>query len=254
MSVSPIISEKARSTGILDRAVPFAPFGSRLPRLTHQSRWLVWALAVAGACTVASALIAIFAPSLRPILLQEDGIIEMASAACLAVVVLAAVSASVAWGPRMPLVVGGLIGFVELMDETSFGARIFGFEPPALYGGGELDGFHDLLILAYRLLRDISPGLSWVWVGLILAASVGTLLLAVKQFGTETARTESWIANHALIFLHIGFVGLAQAIDVATASGALSAVEEVLEFNAALVLVFYIIQQAVVVRKECRLR
>ncbi len=42
------------------------------------------------------------------------------------------------WGLRLPLTIGGLIGLAELLDETSFGARVFGFEPPALYGGGDL--------------------------------------------------------------------------------------------------------------------
>jgi hypothetical protein len=41
-----------------------------------------------------------------------------------------------------------------------------------------------------------------------------------------------------------GFIGLAQVIDVATASNALSAVEEMFEFNAGLALVFYVVRQA----------
>ncbi|AWI60682.1 hypothetical protein AB395_00005505 (plasmid) [Sinorhizobium fredii CCBAU 45436] len=69
--------------------------------------------------------------------------------------------------------IAGRLGLAERMDETSFGAMLFDFQPPRLYGGGELDGFHDLLILAYRVLRGVSE--SWVvaWVGLVLVASVG---------------------------------------------------------------------------------
>jgi hypothetical protein len=209
-----------------------------------QSQWLTFPLVAIAFCTLAAALTAVLAPSARPVLLQEDGIIEMASVACLAAVVLGAGSASAIWGLRVPFLVAGLIGFVELMDETSFGSRIFGFQPPALYGGGELDGFHDLLILAYRLLHDVDRSLAWVWVGLLLAASLGIMMFALTQLGNGIRNRRSGLTDHVLLFLHIGFIGLAQVIDIATASNALSAVEEMFEFNASLALVFYVAQQA----------
>ncbi len=243
----------SRHAEIASGATAFSPADPRLPQSMDQSRLLVCALAAIGTCTVFAAVVAIFAPGVRPALLQEDGIVEMASVACLATVVLGAGAASVMWGLRAPLLVAGLIGFVELVDETSFGSRVFGFQPPALYGGGELDGFHDLLILAYRLLRDVSQILAWVWVGLMLAVSVGVALFALRQVGNRMRGVGSWFTDHVLIFFHIGFIGMAQAIDVATTSNALSAVEEMFEFNAALALVFYVAQQAhrLVVRKFC---
>ncbi len=45
-------------------------------------------------------------------LLKEDGFIETGSAA------------------RPPVLFGGLVALAELLDETSFGARLFGFQPP----------------------------------------------------------------------------------------------------------------------------
>jgi hypothetical protein len=107
-----------------------------------------------------------------------------------------------------------------------------------------LDGFHDLLILAYRLLHDIGPGLAWMWVALLLVASLGIMLFALVQLRNGIGDKRSWLTDHTLIFLHIGFIGLAQAIDVAADSNALSAIEEMFEFNASLVLVFYVAQQA----------
>ncbi|WP_353645295.1 hypothetical protein [Mesorhizobium sp. WSM2239] len=222
-------------------ATAFAPL---LLRPRDQSQWLIYALIVIAICTLAAALIAIMAPSARPLLLQEDGIIEMASVACLAAVVLGSAAASVKWGLHAPLLIAGLIGFAELMDETSFGARLFGFQPPALHGGGELDGFHDLLILAYRLLSEVDRSLAWVWVGLLLAASLGVMMFALIQLGNAIRNRRSGLADHVLLFLHIGFIGLAQVIDIATASNALAAVEEMFEFNASLALVFYVAQQA----------
>ncbi|WEX79064.1 hypothetical protein PYH37_004047 [Sinorhizobium numidicum] len=239
-----ITQERGRHAETASEAAAIALADPRLARSTDQSRLLVCALAAIGFCTLAAASAAVLVPHVRPLLLQEDGIIEMASVVCLAIAAFGAGAASAIWGLRTPLVVAGLIGLAELLDETSFGSRVFGFEPPELYGGGELDGFHDLLILAYRLLNGISSILAWLWVGLMLAVSAGAMLFAARQLGNGLRGAGSWLTDHILIFLHIGFIGLAQVIDVATDSRALSAVEEMLELNAAFALVFYVAQQA----------
>ncbi|WP_119390601.1 hypothetical protein [Taklimakanibacter lacteus] len=217
---------------------------SRRPQRISEFRWLTWTVAVIAFCTAVMALTAILVPGIRGVLLREDGIVETGSVICLAGAVLGAGSASVAWGPRLPFVLAGFLGLVELLDETSFGARLLGFQPPPLHGGGELDGFHDLLILAYRLLADVSPGLGLLWVGLIAGASIALMLVALRL-----AKRAGWgagpgLSRYALLFLHVGLIGLAQAVDVATSSRALSALEEALEFNAALVLLVYVVQQS----------
>jgi hypothetical protein len=197
------------------------------------------AIAATAICTLAIALIAILAPGARTFLLREDGIVETASVVCLVIALVAALTGLLTQGLRLPFLLAGLIAFVELLDETSFGARAFGFKPPALYGGGELDGFHDLMILAYRLLRDVSPGLGWIWAGLIFLASAGVGLLALRLAVNEIRGEHSRLADHAVLFLHVALVGAAQGLDV---SGASSALEEALELSAAVVLVFYVLQ------------
>ncbi|MBB4480753.1 hypothetical protein [Rhizobium etli] len=214
------------------------------PRSKNQARWAIVALASISICMLVATLTVVLASGVRPLLLREDGIIEMASVACLAAAVLGAVVAFVTWGLRLPFLVAGLIGFAELMDEISFGSRLFDLHPPALYGGGELDGFHDLLILAYRLLRDVNPALAWIWIGLLLAASLALIVFALSPLRRGIDDKRSWLADHLLIFVHIGFIGLAQVIDIATESQVLSAMEEMLEFNAGLTLLFYVAQQA----------
>lgn len=207
-----------------------------------QLRFVAMALVLVGAVTVAAALAAILAPGIRHLLLREDGIVEMGTVIFLAAAVLGAGASTLLRGPRIPVMLAGLIGLAELLDETSFGARLFGFQPLPLYGGGQLDGFHDLLILAYRLLRDVSHGLAWLLVALLLVLSVGTLTLAVRQIARNMTGATTWLSGHALLFLHVGFIGLAQAIDIAASSRALAAVEEVLELNAAMLLAFYVVQ------------
>lgn len=216
-----------------------------------QLSFLVVALVLVGAVTVAAALAAVLAPGIRSLLLHEDGIVETATVVFLAMAVLGAAAATVRHGLRVSVALAGLIGLAELLDETSFGSRLFGFEPLPLYGGGQLDGFHDLLILAYRLLRDVSQGLAWLLVGLMLALSAGLVLFALRQIARNMAGATTWLSGHALLFLHVGFIGLAQVIDIATSSRALSAVEEVLEMNAAILLAFYVAQVGWVESARC---
>ena len=212
------------------------------PRRDH-FQFLAYVLVLIGAITITSALAAILAPGLRSLLLREDGIIEMGTVVFLAAAVLGAGASTARWGLRLPLALAGLIGFAELLDETSFGSRLFGFEPLPLYGGGQLDGFHDLLIVAYRLLLDVSQNLAWLLVGLMLAASTGLLLFALRQIARNMGGASTWLSGHVLLFLHVGFIGLAQVIDIAASSRAFAAVEEVLELNAAILLAFYVVQQ-----------
>ncbi|OQM73696.1 hypothetical protein [Manganibacter manganicus] len=227
----------------------FAPTKARPLTQPDQSRHLVSALAVVTIVTALSAAVAIFAPDMRPLLLQEDGIVETASAMMFAMAFLGAVVATILVGFRAPLLLAGLIGFAELMDETSFGSRLFGYEPPPLYGGGQLDGFHDLFILVYRLLQSASQDLAWLWVGLMAIGALAFLTLALRLVTKGFAGRNTRLSSHTLLFLHFGFIGLAQVIDVAASSHILAtpelaAMEEVFELDAAIVLVFYVLQQA----------
>lgn len=216
-----------------------------LPRGMDQSGLLMAAFLIVGIVTAIAALVAVKAPDLRPLLLQEDGIVEMATAVFFALAAFGAAACLAKWGLRLPLLLAGLIGFAELMDETSFGSRLFGFEPPPLYGGGQLDGFHDLLIVAFRLARDLNPILAWLLLGLLLAASIAlagfVAMQLLKAFRSEPRR----LSAHTLFFAHVAFIGLAQVIDIsASSSHALSAMEEVFELDAAILLAFYVVQQA----------
>jgi hypothetical protein len=241
--------EAGRGIGIGDGLrAPFAVVEPKpLPR-SGPSWPVLCALAVVAVITVAAAVTAVLAPGLRPLLLQEDGIVETASAAFFAVAVLGAAAGMVRYGVSAPRLLAGHVGFAELMDETSFGSRLFGFEPPPLYGGGQLDGFHDLLILAYRLLRDTSQDLAWLWVGLILAVSIAMLILALRLVAKGFTGGATRLSGHTLLFVHFALIGLAQVIDIATSSHILSAMEEVFELDAGIVLVFYVMQQAGVLR------
>jgi len=204
--------------------------------------WMSVALATVAFCSLGTAALAFFVQSARAPLLREDGIVETAAVLFLACAVLIAAAATAKHGLRIPLVVAGGLALIELLDELSFGARLFGFAPPALHGGGELDGVHDLLIVGYRLLNESYSGLGIVWLGGMIALSVTAFGAALRQTTREDAR--SWLSDHGLLAFHVGLVGLAQVFDVGATSRIAGAIEEVLELNAAIVLAFYAAQQA----------
>lgn len=212
------------------------------PSRRDQLRFLVVAVSLVGTVTASSALAAILAPGIRHLLLQEDGIVETGTALFLMLAVVGALASTALRGARLPVMLAGAIGLAELLDETSFGARLFGFAPLPLYGGGQLDGFHDLLILVYRLLQGISQNLAWLLVALMLGLSIGLVAFAARQVVRNMTGATTALSGHALLLLHLGFIGLAQVIDIATSSRVFSAVEEVLEMNAAMLLALYVVQ------------
>ncbi|MCM2504398.1 hypothetical protein NDN16_12020 [Aureimonas altamirensis] len=94
-----------------------------------------------------------------PRLTMEDGVVESISAALFAIasavaLVRSMTSRTIKLQDRILLAL--LVPFCALLalSEISFGARVGLVSPPDMYGGGEFDGGHDVIILTLRLLRD----------------------------------------------------------------------------------------------------
>jgi hypothetical protein len=104
-------------------------------------------------------------------------------------------------------------GLVCALDEISFGARLFGFEAPALKGGGEFDGVHDLIILAKRELAALALGDLLLFT---LAASVVALIAAVLLRRRIIAAMAATLADPVLLRLCacLGFLVFSQALDI----------------------------------------
>lgn len=216
-----------------------------LPRGIDQLSLLLCAVLTVCITTAIAAFVAVWLPDLRPLLLLEDGIIEMATAVFFATAAIGAGISVATWGLRIPLLLAGLIGFAEFMDETSFGSRLFGFQPPPLYGGGQLDGFHDLLVVAFRLAHDLNPLFAWLLVASMFAISAALAAFVAMQFLKRLHGGPKRLSSHTLLLAHFAFIGLAQAIDIsASSSHLMSAMEEVFELDAAILLAFYVLQQS----------
>lgn len=192
-----------------------------------------------GIMTAAAIAIA-FGVALRPDsdAMREDGPIEAASA-----MIFAAAAAigflRVFRGPdaAVALTILSSAALLAALDELSFGARHLGWEPHRL-AGVPIDGAHDLLAVAWRLLQW-SP--KWLKAAALATALVGTVAAAWMVWRFRRRIDAAWSrADQPLIATAAAaavVVAAAQLMDVAPSSalGArLGALEEALELAGAL--------------------
>lgn len=100
----------------------------------------------------------VLAPQWRRALFGEDRLVESTTALLF---LLAFAVGAFRWmttrGRRQYLVALPLFSVVSLfgfLDEISFGTRLFGWVAPPMKGGGEFDGLHDTVMLAYRIAAE----------------------------------------------------------------------------------------------------
>jgi hypothetical protein len=138
-----------------------------------------------GAITVALVLAARATPPPDDWLIAEDGVLETASAALflLAAWLAAAGLARAPEGAHRALWVVAPLALLGFLDEISFGARLFGWTMPALEGGGEFDGAHDVAIVLHRRASAFFAARPAVAVTVALAAAATALavLWAVRR-------------------------------------------------------------------------
>ena len=114
-----------------------------------------------------------------PRLTMEDGVVESISAVLFAIasavaLVRSMTSRTIKLQDRILLVLLVPLCALLALSEISFGARVGLVSPPDMYGGGEFDGGHDVIILTLRLLRD-NP----TWAALAAAALLFCLIAVV---------------------------------------------------------------------------
>ena len=170
-------------------------------------------------------------------MLSEDGAIEWASAAFFAS---AAVGAAVRLRRRagdgwLPLCVGAL-AILCFLSELSFGARLFGWDMPDMRGGGELDGAHDLVLLAWRAVSETPLRLATAAVAAITTLGLGPW--AAQRAGITLQATGRWLAaerGRALAATASVALAVALACDLLE-QPRLNLVEEPVEMLAAILL------------------
>jgi hypothetical protein len=181
-------------------------------------------------------IVFVLSGSSRGSLVVEDGPIETATALVFALAIgvgIWAIRTSAA--PRIHWLVPGF-ALVALLDELSFGARIFGWSAPTI-AGVEFDSLHDVFDIADRTLGDLGIGRTMT-AAILLAVvlSVGAALFASGRLQQIVA----WLSAHrplALVAAAIGMLAVAVVIDQIFSSDLARFVEELLEFGGAIVTV-----------------
>jgi hypothetical protein len=170
--------------------------------------------------------------------LPEDGFVEWLSALTFLLGSLTAAVAIWTAAHRQARIVGALIctsALIAFLDELGFGQRTstFRYEVPLIYGV-PIDGVHDFFFLAYdKLVTQFSAAMLWLIVAALVGVSVGVLWLMrgiVRDLDTHSVAMQYFLCACALVL-----VGLTIDLDFAT-NDLLSAMEEMLELDAALVL------------------
>jgi hypothetical protein len=186
-----------------------------------------------------AALLVLYAFGPRALIFGEDRGVEMATALLFLAAFVTGTFHLCRSRPRdypILLPVAAVLGLIGFLDETSFGARIFGWSMPAMADGGEFDGAHDLVILIYRLALQVDPML-------IAAVGAGASLVAVilaVQWRRELhalARRISADPTYLAMALFVAGVAFASLLDLEIGVlRRLGPLEEIAELDAALAL------------------
>lgn len=135
----------------------------------------------------------------RPGITREDGVAEWATAlnflATTAVAGFLAAKPGILQNRRDRTAMAGIAAFALLLalSELSFGARLLGLEMPAMRGGGQFDGGHDVVIWTIREITALPPSIR-----LALTALAGLSIAGAAAWGW---RKRAWLGGCAWSFL-----------------------------------------------------
>ncbi len=211
--------------------------------MTYVTRSAVLAFAVC----VSLMCFAVAAPDIAAVHYSEDHVVEWTTAGLFALAGLVAFfrqSRQSRFDPVFAVV--GFVGFVAALDELSFGERLFGWQPPVLFGT-KIDGVHDFLqmtrsALAQNLANPVPLALAM----LAFAALVTWLVVRKYRAGGLldglVRRCPEWrlfaaatacVAVALTLDLHLGALQhpLVEALQI----------EESLEFTAGLLMLLFCI-------------
>lgn len=208
--------------------------------------WKLTAFAVLSSTAILSLAFLWGDPWLRLELIEEGRFLENLTAAAF---LCASVGGMAFWYRTPPAVRGRdelilpLFALLAFLDETSYGGDLFGWKFPKIYGV-EIDALHDFFKLGVVWLRDHLGDKGLVAAGASLALPATVAIVHFRTFLSESMAKRPALAfvltafavGFPSLFFDLGFVrsGLSSA-GVGTRLALLFA-EELLEFEAAVVL------------------
>lgn len=183
-----------------------------------------------------------YATLIRPSILGEDGPVETTSAALFLFATLLGLRTF--FSKRrinrfdFQLILGAALWSLLLfLSEVSFGARIFDIEMPALEGGGQLDGGHDIAIILLRQLMKGDATSMILGLCLLLATVTAGVVLYQARHRIDRFAKDPF---HFALLLHVTLVATAVLLDLIPGRR-VSALEESVELVSASILVWAIL-------------
>ena len=175
----------------------------------------------------------------RPGITREDGVVEWATAlgflATAAIASYLAAKTGLLRKSRDRIVMAGVAAFAILLalSELSFGTRLFGLEMPAMKGGGEFDGGHDVVIWTMRKIAAAEPATQ---MALIICSGLGVAMAIAWawQRRAPLGKAISLLLEHSVRFrfaVTILLLACAVTLDLLHYHK-IGVLEEVLEFAA----------------------
>jgi hypothetical protein len=199
----------------------------------------------------ASFLLLFLLASLRPSTVAEDGMVEGLTAFLFLLTAVLAASATFRnfgrgqW--RALVSMGSLAAFalVLMLSEISFGARLLSFSMPAMEGGGEFDGGHDIVIWLLRRIEKWEPN-ARLAVTLALFLSAATMIAAAWHYRAQLNQVaQRWLDRNSRLRLAAALTLLALAVAIDLLSGPIAGtIEELFELHAAMLMVLAIWPQS----------
>lgn len=222
---------------------------ARLIRAILKRRYLTIFLVLAVTINI-FALIGVYSvPELRHLVTHEDNLVENLTALAFLIAVIGVVV--LLFKRRTPrrfrkwLWFIGPVALLGLLDELSFGQRIFELNSLDFRGNG-IDAVHDFLLVAYEAASDyarhqpVTMGLVILSLVIVTAAAVWLARRWIIHRFTLGASREIW----ALFSVFVALIATSQFLDLEILSfyrGFAVLIEELFEMEAALVLVFMLL-------------
>lgn len=231
---------------------PGAPAFMQMVSGLVQLRYLSIFIGIAAFITIAAPIAVYSIPNARQFVTQEDNLVENLTALAFLITIIGVIvllaKGAIPHRFRKWLWLIGPIALLGLLDELSFGQRIFNLESLSLRGKG-IDAVHDLLLVMVEFLKELATDRAF------LLITAGSLLIFI--FLAVAWKFRDWISHRLtrsasrecwwMLVLFATLIGISQFLDleiVTVYRGFAVLIEELFELEAALLLVFILLAVA----------
>ncbi|MEN8259432.1 MAG: hypothetical protein ABFS02_02400 [Pseudomonadota bacterium] len=217
--------------------------GAIIVKVKEERAWLGAFALIASIVSLALIVFYFLYPDSRDRILAEDDVLENATAVLYAAAIIVAFTRLCLARSKKAVWVSVLIlalGLFGALEEVSWGGRLLGFEPIWILEV-KIDTLHDLIFLTAKIFKNLAEtyGTGWYLLPVVIGACFCYLIYRFRVPIIATIRPLLLEKPFLFIFLAliIGVVSVALDLGIIHAD-ILQCLEEILEFDAALALLF----------------